>query len=125
MIGISLQDRYRLESELGRGGMGVVYRAHDTLLDRPAAVKLVAASTLGSEGRSRLLREAQATASLNHPHIVAVYDAGIAKEDGDDQSAAFIVMELIDGKPLSYDYCRSGESGAFELRRASLISEYV
>ena len=116
MIETPLKDRYQLGSELGRGGMGVVYRAHDSLLDRSVAVKLVAASALGSEGRSRLLREAQATASLNHPHIVAVYDAGLADGDGGGQSSAFIVMELIDGKPLS-QYVVGGLNDALEIGR--------
>jgi serine/threonine protein kinase len=103
MIGTTLQNRYLLESELGRGGMGVVYHARDTLLERQVAVKLVAAGSLGTEGRGRLLQEAQAAASLNHPHIVAVYDAGLAAEGEETGAAAFIVMELIDGRPLS-DY---------------------
>jgi serine/threonine protein kinase len=107
MIGITLQERYLLESELGRGGMGVVYRARDTLLERDVAIKLVAAESLGTEGRGRLLQEAQAAASLNHPYIVAVYDAGLADESDDSRAAAFIVMELIDGLPLS-DYQVAG-----------------
>ncbi len=60
MIGTTLQERYRLEAELGRGGMGVVYRARDTILERDVAVKLVAAESLGTEGQGRLLQEAQA-----------------------------------------------------------------
>ncbi|HLF28682.1 MAG TPA: tetratricopeptide repeat protein [Anaerolineae bacterium] len=102
MIGTLLQGRYRLDAELGRGGMGAVYRAHDTLLDRTVAVKLLASATLGSEGRARLLREAQAVAKLNHPNIVSIYDAGEV-----DPSAApetdrvpFIVMELVEGQSL-------------------------
>jgi serine/threonine protein kinase len=96
MIGTLLNDRYRLDAEIGRGGMGVVYRAHDRLLDRAVAVKLLSETRLGTEGRARLLHEAQATAQLNHPNVVTVYDAGEA--DG----APFIVMELVDGESL-YD----------------------
>ena len=81
MIGTTLQSRYRLDSELGRGGMGVVYRAHDTVLDRAVAVKVLSESGLGTEGRARLLREAQSAAKLNHPNIVSVYDAGEASID--------------------------------------------
>ena len=94
MIGTTLQNRYRLDAELGRGGMGTVYRAHDTLLDRDVAVKVLSTSGLGTEGRTRLLREAQAAAKLNHPNIVAVYDVGEA--DG----APFVVMELVEGESL-------------------------
>lgn len=64
MIGTMLQDRYRLDAELGRGGMGVVYRAHDTLLDRAVAVKVLSDSGLGTEGRARLLREARLSQAL-------------------------------------------------------------
>jgi serine/threonine protein kinase len=76
MIGTLPQNRYRLDTELGRGGMGTVYRAHDTLLDRVVAVKVLNDTSLGTVGRLRLLREAQAVAKLNHPNIVAVHDAG-------------------------------------------------
>jgi len=94
MIGQLLNERYRLEAELGQGGMGVVYRAHDMLLDRDVAAKVLSSSGLSAQGRARLLREAQAAARLNHPNIVAVYDAGEA--DG----LPFIVMELVEGESL-------------------------
>jgi tetratricopeptide (TPR) repeat protein len=94
MIGAYLQSRYRIEAELGQGGMGAIYRATDTLLQREVAVKVLSASGLGTEGRARLLREAQAVAKLNHPNIVSVYDAG--ESDG----APFIVMELVTGESL-------------------------
>ena len=68
MIGTLLHKRYRLDAELGRGAMAVVYRAHDTVLKRDVAVKVMSeAIALGTEGRARLLHEAQATAGLNHP----------------------------------------------------------
>jgi hypothetical protein len=94
MIGTLLQGRYRLDAELGKGGMGVVYRAHDAVLNRDVAVKLLSASGLGTEGRERMLREAQAIAQLNHPNIVQVFDAG--QLDG----SPFIVMELVEGQSL-------------------------
>ena len=95
-----LKNRYKLIRELGEGGMGIVYEGHDELLDRPVAVKLLSEtsqSRLGSQGRSRLLHEAQAAARLNHPNIVGIYDAG------EDQGTSFIVMELIEGESL-YDH---------------------
>src|SRR3970040_34005 len=103
MIGEILADRYRIDAELGRGGMGVVYRAHDILLDRAVAVKVLSDSGLGTEGRARLLREAQAAAKLNHPNIVTVYDAGEADPSGlrDPKGLTpFIVMELVEGVSL-------------------------
>ena len=62
MINQLLNDRYRLDAELGRGAMGIVYRGHDTLLDRDVAVKVLSAEVLNAETRARLLREAQAAA---------------------------------------------------------------
>jgi len=96
-IGDLLLKRYRLDAELGRGGMGVVYLSHDSLLDRNVAVKVLSASGLGSEGHARLLHEAQAAAQLNHPNIVGVYDVGFAD---DARSVPFIVMELVEGESL-------------------------
>src|SRR5512139_2529657 len=110
MVGTLLQNRYRLDAELGHGGMGMVYRAHDTLLDRDVAVKVLHDSGLGTEGRARLLREAQAAAKLNHPNIVAVYDAG--EVDG----LPFIVMELVEGASLR-DYPPSTQEDTLDISR--------
>jgi non-specific serine/threonine protein kinase len=95
MIGTLINERYRLDSELGRGGMGTIYRAHDTLLDRDVAVKVLSDTTLNAESRARLLREAQAAARLNHPNIVSVHDAGEA-----EPAMPYIVMELVEGEAL-------------------------
>ena len=78
MIGTTLQNRYRLDAELGQGVMGTVYRAHDTLLNRDVAAKVLSEAGLGTEGRARLLNEARATAKLDHPNIVSIYKAGEA-----------------------------------------------
>jgi predicted ATPase len=94
MIGTLLNDRYRLDVELGHGGMGTVYQAHDMLLGRDVAVKVLSSHTLGAEGRARLLHEAQAVARLNHSNIVKVYDAGTSA------GLSFIVMELLTGDSL-------------------------
>jgi serine/threonine protein kinase/tetratricopeptide (TPR) repeat protein len=94
MLGTTLAGRYKIESELGRGGMGTVYRGYDLRLDRPVAIKVVLNSGLGTEGRTRLLSEAQAAARLNHPNVVTVYDALESNE------TPFIVMELVEGKTL-------------------------
>ena len=94
MLATTLNDRYRLVSELGQGGMGAVYRAYDTLLEREVAVKILSAANLGTEGRARLIQEARTTAQLNHPNIVTIFDAGEAN------GAPFIVMEYIQGVSL-------------------------
>jgi serine/threonine protein kinase/tetratricopeptide (TPR) repeat protein len=91
-----VKNRYQLLEELGKGGMGVVFRAYDSLLERNVAVKILSSPDLGSDSRIRLLHEAQAAAKLNHPNIVSIYDAG----EEDDQS--FIIMELLEGQSL-YD----------------------
>ena len=100
IIGVLLNGRYRPDAELGRGGMGVVYRAHDTLLDRHVAVKVLSAAELGAEGRGRLLGEAQAAAGLNHPNIVSGHDAGEAQIPDRADPLPFIVMELVEGPSL-------------------------
>ncbi len=93
--GYVLRDRYRLDSELGRGGMGIVFRATDLELMREVAVKVLPATPSWTDARERLLREARAAAALNHPHIVAVHDIGEA------QGMPFFVMELVNGPSLS------------------------
>src|SRR5437762_12021809 len=67
---------YRIEAVLGEGGMGVVYRAHDTKLGRQVAVKVLSNELADDSARRRFQREAQMASSLNHPHILTVYDAG-------------------------------------------------
>ena len=98
MIGESL-GRCVITSEIGRGGMGVVYRARDPLLNREIAIKVLAesatAGTAGTAGREHLLHEARAASALNHPNICTIHEVG------EENGRFFIVMELIEGKPLS------------------------
>src|SRR5580765_4720635 len=71
--------RYRIESKLGEGGMGVVWRAHDPQLGRDVALKVLPDALVADpEARARMLREARAVAALNHPNILGVYDVGEA-----------------------------------------------
>ncbi len=86
---------YEIVGPLGSGGMGEVYRARDTRLGRPVAIKLVSAEVGADQtAHDRLEREARLTSSLNHPNIVTVYDVG--EVDGQP----FIVMELVSGETL-------------------------
>lgn len=88
--------KYRIVEAIGRGGMGSVYKAHDPLLDRMVAIKVMAEGTdTGEESRIRFLREAQSAARLNHANIITIYELG------EDQGRIFIVMELLAGEPLS------------------------
>jgi len=93
--GTLLTNRYRIDEKIGEGGMGVIYRAHDTLLNRPVAIKSLVPALAGEEGIKRLLREAQAAAQLTHPNIVSVHDVI------DDGAQRLIIMEYVEGRPLS------------------------
>jgi len=94
LIGTTINERYQIDSELGQGGMGTVYRAHDTRLKRDVALKLLSNTHLGTDGRVQLLHEAQTVANLRHSNIVVVHDAGEYEE------TPFIVMELVEGQSL-------------------------
>lgn len=98
MIG-QLLHHYRIDSKLGEGGMGVVYRAFDTHLDRPVAIKVLRADAIGSpERRRRFVQEAKSASALNHPNIIHIYDidtANLPKGPVD-----FIAMEFVPGKTL-------------------------
>jgi serine/threonine protein kinase len=93
---------YEIQSPLGAGGMGEVYRANDTRLDRTVAIKILPTHlSANPEFKQRFEREARAISSLNHPHICHLYDVG--SQDGTD----FLVMEFLDGETLA-DRLRKG-----------------
>src|SRR5690242_529745 len=88
-------DHYRIDNMLGQGGMGVVYQATDTNLQRPVAIKVMHPHlALQPEFRQRFLQEARAAASLDHPNIIRVFDSGFRDQE------LFMVMELIPGGSL-------------------------
>ena len=94
VVGDTLSDRYRLDYEIGRGGMGIVFRAWDSDLERAVAVKILGAHLQVGDARERLFREARAAAALSHPHVVAVHDVG------EHKNMPYLVMELIEGPSL-------------------------
>jgi class 3 adenylate cyclase/tRNA A-37 threonylcarbamoyl transferase component Bud32/tetratricopeptide (TPR) repeat protein len=107
---------YRVESRIGRGGMGVVYRAVDIRLSRPVALKVLAPELAADERfRERFLLESRHAASLDHPHVVPIYEAGAAG------AALFIAMRFVEGTGLGELVKREGP---LEPRRAiSIVSQ--
>jgi ABC-type transport system substrate-binding protein len=96
MIGQKLFNRYEITGELGRGGMGVVFRALDPLLNRDVAIKLIPPSLLSPETEQRFQREAQLVAQMDHPAIVPIYDFG------QHEGALFFVMPIVQGANLRW-----------------------
>jgi len=108
---------YELVSFVGAGGMGQVYKARDTRLDRTVAIKVLPAETADPRLRSRFEREARAISQLNHPRICALYDVGQHEE------ASFLVMEYLEGESLA-DRLKTGPLPLSEaLRYAAHIAE--
>ena len=100
---------YKITDKLGEGGMGVVYKAEDTNLKRPVALKFLAAHLLGDEDiKARFRREAEATAALNHPNVCHVY------EINEVEGKTFIAMAFLEGEPLE----KKIESGPLKLKDA-------
>lgn len=93
MAGAVLSDRYRLEEEIGRGGAGLVFRAHDERLDRQVAVKVL--TDLGDPAVARFRREAATAARIHHPNVVTLHDAGL------DGETPYLVMSLVEGPSLA------------------------
>ncbi len=111
-IGTLIGGRYRVEEEIGRGGMSTVYKAFDTVLERPVAIKLMHREiTSDSDQLERFRREARSVAQLNHPHVVTVIDAGEEPtgESGPGSTGTpYIVLEYVDGETLKDIIRREG-----------------
>src|SRR5262247_2462492 len=86
---------YEIISLLGKGGMGVVYRALDAKLNRPVAIKVLSDDLSDTAARRRFQREAQMASSLNHPHILTVFDAG------EFEGRQYLVTEFVEGGTLT------------------------
>jgi len=94
---------YKILEKLGEGGMGVVYKAHDTKLDRTVALKFLPAHLSASEeDKSRFLQEARAAASLSHPNICTIFAIEEYTEEGEAGSRFFFAMEYLEGKTLRH-----------------------
>src|SRR6266849_7302211 len=94
---------YEIVAPLGAGGMGEVYRARDSRLDRLVAIKILGPERVGrEESKARFIMEAKAASALNHPNIVAIYDIGA------DQGVDYIAMEFVPGKTLDQLIGRNG-----------------
>jgi len=94
-VGSVINQRYWLEAELGRGGMGIVYRARDIPNDRDVAIKIINADQANALTLGQFNREAELGAQLKHPHIVSIYETGTV-----DTSRPYLVMELVQGVRL-------------------------
>src|SRR3984885_10561287 len=93
---------YEIQSLVGAGGMGEVYRAHDSRLDRTVAIKVLPASFSADRERlQRFSQEARAAAALNHPNILSIFDIG------EERGAPYVVSELLEGDTLR-DRLRNG-----------------
>src|SRR3954469_1223166 len=103
LVGMQLSGRYRLDAQIGAGGMSTVYRAFDANLERRVAIKLLHREIAADSGQiERFRREARAVAQLSHPHIVGVIDAG------EDEGRPYIVFEYVEGETLKERIRRMG-----------------
>ena len=110
--------RYRIDAELGRGAMGVVYKAHDPVLDRTVALKTIVLADTAldrEEYEARFFQEAKAAARLNHPALITIYDFG------EEDALAYMAMELVDGSELAGRMAQAPPS----MREAVAIAEQV
>ena len=107
-LNAALQDRYRIEGELGAGGMATVYLAHDLKHDRKVALKVLKPELAAVLGADRFVQEIRTTANLQHPHILPLFDSGEA--DG----FLYYVMPYIDGETLREKLNRETQLGIEE-----------
>jgi Tol biopolymer transport system component/predicted Ser/Thr protein kinase len=120
MVGKTLRS-YRIESKLGAGGMGVVYKAVDSRLDRAVAIKVLGSSTFSAEREKRFVQEAKAASSLNHANIVTIYDIDTQEVDG--KAIHYIAMEYVAGETLDHLIGRKGLGVRTALKYAAQVAD--
>ncbi|MFY9645398.1 MAG: protein kinase [Terriglobales bacterium] len=120
MVGKTLRS-YRIESKIGTGGMGVVYKAVDTHLGRAAAIKVLGASAVSADREKRFIQEAKTASSLNHPNIVTIYDIDTQEVDG--KPVHYIAMEYVAGETLDHGIGRKGLGVRTALKYAAQIAD--
>jgi serine/threonine protein kinase len=111
--GTTIVARYRLDEGIARGGMSMIYRAHDLFHDRDVVLKILPRKLQTARSHARFMREARLAGLVEHPNVVLTYDAGLM-EDG----TPYIVMELLEGRSL---YQTISKSGAIEFATAKAI----
>jgi hypothetical protein len=120
MIGKTLRS-YRIQSRLGAGGMGVVYKAIDSHLDRTVAIKVLGASAASPDHEKRFVQEAKSASSLNHANIVTIYDIDTQEVDG--APVRYIAMEYVAGATLDHLIGRKGLRVRSALKYAAQIAD--
>ncbi len=122
-VGSVIQQRYRLDGELGRGGIGIVYRAHDIPNGRDVALKVLNVEGTNAQRREQFVQEAQITSQFDHPNIVRVHETGTV--EGGSETRPFVVMDLVPGENLGelrgLTYARIVELG----RQICAALEYI
>lgn len=96
LVGQNFAGTYKIESMLGKGMMGIVYKASHTAIQRTAAIKVLSGRYEGAADRKRFEREAQAMNMLDHPNLIKIYEFGVT-----EQNVPFIIMEYVEGSPLN------------------------
>ena len=115
--GAALADRYRIERELGAGGMATVYLAHDLKHERRVAIKVLRPELAAAIGAERFLREIRIAASLEHPHILTLIDSGEVPATG----SLYYVMPFVEGETLRQRLADAGPLSVSEAARARIV----
>ncbi len=116
-LAAALADRYRLERELGKGGMATVYLAQDLKHDRKVAIKVLRPELGASLGADRFLQEIRVAAKLQHPHIVGLLDSGVIADGAGPEVLSYYVMPFVEGETLRERLARTGPLAVPEVVR--------